>query len=157
MALAASVGPFPLLLTPHCGLVLLMLPSSHAACGLVLLLLASLCRFGAPCLALLSCWLLLSGTVFVLVSFASSLPSSRCAVGRSAVGGGVVVAAWPCRFVVGWLVSCGLFCRCFWCLGVFGWWLGLGVGFCVVSLVCFCVGGLGCWVVVGVVAGRRLC
>ena len=156
MDLAASVGPFPLLLTPHCGLVLLLLPSSHAACGLVLLLLASLCRLGAPCLALLSCWLLLSGTVFVLVSFASALPSSRCAVGRSAVGGGVVVAAWPCRFVAGWLVSCGLFVVVL----VFGCFLVGGLGWVLVFVVWlfgFCVGGLGCWVVVGVVAGRWLC
>ena len=156
MDLAASVGPFPLLLTPHCGLVLLLLPSSHAARGLVLLLLASLCRLGAPCLALLSCWLLLSGTVFVLVSFASSLPSSRCAVGRSAVGGGVVVAAWPCRFVAGWSVSCGLF------VVVFGVRVflagGLGWAFVfAVRWVGFYVVGLGCWAVVGVVVGRRLC
>ena len=155
MDLAASVGPSPHLLTPHGGLVLLLLTSSHAACGLVLLLFASLCRLGAPCLALLTCWLLLSGTVSVLVSFASSLPSSRCAVGRSAVGGGVVVAAWPRRFVAGWLVSCGLLLLflVFWCF-----WVG-GLGW---ALVCCCLVDwflrwrLGRWVVVGVVAGRRL-
>ena len=113
--------------------------SSHAAwrpcpplvCCLPLTPLAALsfsclpppCCLGAPCIALLPRWLLPSGAVPVLALFAPSLPSSRCAVLRSAVGGGVVVAVWPCWVVAGWLVSCGFVVVLFLVSGRF--WLGL--------------------------------